>query len=95
MSVIILDITFMAYYVNIRPHIGKRKLITELFNELMIHISILHLLLFTDFISSEILKFYIGYFLIGCLLFILWINICFLVDNNFQKFKVKSKKKRK
>ena len=95
MSVIIVDLAYFTYYVSVKPHIGKRKMRVEVFNETMIHISILHLMLFTDFVEDEILKFYIGYFLIGCLLIVLLINICFLLNMNFLKFKAKNIKKRK
>ena len=82
---IILNLVYFAYYANTLPHYGTRKKMIEIFNEVMIHISILHLMLFTDFIQNQILKFYIGYFLIGCLLFVLVINIIFLVHNNIYR----------
>lgn len=52
------------------------------------------MLLFTNFISDNLVQFYIGYVFVSCMALVFVVNIGVMLHNNLQKFKIKQKKKK-
>ena len=50
---LLMNTMYLMWYAYVRPHIEKRRVQTECFNEFMIFIFVYHLMIFTDFVQDN------------------------------------------
>ena len=94
LALIFLNLTFLALYVHVKPHIEQRKLRMEFLNEWMIHFVSLHLICFTGFILKVKIQYYIGYSFVISIFLVLVINLIYMIYNISRRIKSKNRKKR-
>jgi hypothetical protein len=86
---ILLELAYLIYYVHVRPHISFRKRFTEIGNECFILMFSYHLITFSDFNSSLIQQFNMGYSCASFLGLMLIFNIFQMVMTTYEIAKLK------
>lgn len=82
---ILLSICYIIWYAGVKPHIDKRRIRIEMFNEFMIIIFIYHLLLFTDFCLNNKMQFSMGYSFVSSMLLIVFANLALMVIQTVER----------
>jgi hypothetical protein len=86
---LLVSIFYLIWYGGVKPHIEKRRVRIELFNEFMVSVFIYHLMMFTDYCTSNSMQFIMGYSKIGFLVVIAFVNIVSMVIKSCEKAKRK------
>ena len=89
-----LNLFFVMFYAGVKPHIEFKKLLIESFNEYMILLISIQMICFTNFVENILLQFYIGYAFVTSICFVFLINLLFMIQTNFYKFRLKLKQKK-
>lgn len=82
------------YYFGFAPHFSMKKLLIEGFNDVVIIILSYHLFLFTWFVEDLSAQYYIGQSFIMFFLVIIFVNLCFMMNNVYHRCVSKRRKKR-
>ena len=63
------------YYVGNRPHVLKRRLYLEIFNEIVIMFGIYFMVIFSDFCTNNQFKYDFGYLFTFATILIIFVNL--------------------
>jgi hypothetical protein len=80
------------YITGIQPHILKKKIRLEIFNEAMVVLITLNMFCFTDFIGDNQVIFDNGYVFVFIMCLILFASVLYMLTNLFQKWRTKRRK---
>jgi magnesium-transporting ATPase (P-type) len=76
---------YLIWYAGVKPHIDKRRIKIEVFNEFMIMIFIYHLLLFTDYCINNAMQFAMGYSFVCGLVVIVFFNLALMIVKTVER----------
>lgn len=80
---------YLFWYAAARPHIDKKRIAIELFNESMIMIFVYHLMVYTDFVTVNSMQFLMGYSNVIFFIVIAFVNIGLMIVKSVEKAKRK------
>ena len=85
---------YQVFYFMMRPHMLRRRLYIEMFNETLIMIQIYHLCCFSEFILDIETVFLIGYSYVGFIGFAVLVNLVYMIYNLVIKVREKLRLKK-
>lgn len=80
---------YLFWYGAARPHIDRKRIAVELFNESMIMIFVYHLMIYTDFVTVNSMQFMMGYSNVVFFIIIAFVNIGIMIVKSVEKAKRK------
>jgi len=86
---LIMNTFYLFWYGATRPHIDRKRIGTELFNEFMIMIFVYHLMIYTDFVTVNSMQFLMGYSNVIFFIIIAFVNIGIMIVKSVEKAKRK------
>jgi hypothetical protein len=86
---LVMNTCYLVWYGASRPHIDRKRIIIELFNEFMIMIFCYHLMIYTDFVTVNSMQFLMGYSNIIFFIIIAFVNIGLMIVKSVEKAKRK------
>jgi hypothetical protein len=86
---LIMNTFYLFWYGATRPHIDRKRIGTELFNEFMILIFVYHLMIYTDFVTVNSMQFLMGYSNVIFFIIIAFVNIGIMIVKSVEKAKRK------
>jgi len=81
----LLSTAYIIWYAGVKPHIDKRRIRIEMFNEFMIMVFIYHLLLFTDFCLNNKMQFSMGYSFVSSMVLIVFANLALMIVQTVER----------
>lgn len=86
---LVMNTCYLFWYGAARPHIDRKRIGTELFNEFMIMVFVYHLMIFTDFVTVNSMQFLMGYSNVIFFVIIAFVNIGMMIVKSVEKAKRK------
>jgi len=86
---LVMNTCYLFWYGASRPHIDKKRIAVELFNESMIMIFVYHLMIYTDFVTVNSMQFLMGYSNVIFFIVIAFVNIGLMIVKSVEKAKRK------
>jgi len=80
---------YLFWYAAARPHIDKKRIAVELFNESMIMVFVYHLMIYTDFVTVNSMQFLMGYSNVIFFIVIAFVNIGLMIVKSVETAKRK------
>jgi len=80
---------YLFWYAAARPHIDRKRIAVELFNESMIMVFVYHLMVYTDFVTVNSMQFLMGYSNVIFFIVIAFVNIGLMIVKSVEKAKRK------
>jgi hypothetical protein len=84
---LLMNTMYLMWYAYVQPHIERRRVQTECFNEFMILLFVYHLMIFTDFVEDNKAQFKMGYSQIGFYIVIIIVNIILMILRQIENVK--------
>jgi len=88
-SFLVMNTIYLLWYGASRPHIDRKRIAVELFNESMIMIFVYHLMIYTDFVTVNSMQFLMGYSNVIFFIVIAFVNIGLMIVKSVEKAKRK------
>jgi hypothetical protein len=86
---LVMNTCYLFWYGAARPHIDKKRIAVELFNESMIMVFVYHLMIYTDFVTVNKMQFLMGYSNVIFFIIIAFVNIGLMIVKSVEKAKRK------
>jgi hypothetical protein len=86
---LVMNTCYLFWYGASKPHIDKKRIAVELFNESMIMIFVYHLMIYTDFVTVNSMQFLMGYSNVIFFIIIAFVNIGLMIVKSVEKAKRK------
>lgn len=84
-----MNTVYLIWYGASRPHIDRKRVAVELFNESMIMVFVYHLMIYTDFVTVNKMQFLMGYSNVIFFIIIAFVNIGIMIVKSVEKAKRK------
>ena len=86
-TLLFLTSIYIVYYAWIRPHLTRQRVGVEVFNEVMTMVIHYHMVCFSEFNTTTMGQFYMGYSFVGCILLVVICNLMLLGYNQVLNFR--------